>query len=190
MTTSRFNHTASLLADGKVLIIGGEDGSEDQGVTVPASAEIFDPATQTFTASSPMSTARAFHTATVLLDGTVLITGGLVIHVRFARASECGDLRPCSGPVPLHRQHVGRPLHARRNVVAGREHTHHRRESRRHRRGAGQHRSLPANPGQCVAIRGHSRRAPNDCGAQLSHRNAAAGWQGAGRRRSTKFTAY
>jgi hypothetical protein len=73
MAVARFGHTASLLSNGKVLITGGSDTSLGQ----PAkTAEIYDPATDSFTATGAMSTPRSGHTATVLTDGTVLISGG------------------------------------------------------------------------------------------------------------------
>jgi len=67
-------HTASLLADGKVLVAGG---MLDNAGTATATAELFDPANQMFTATTgSMTAAREFHTATVLSNGTVLLTGG------------------------------------------------------------------------------------------------------------------
>src|SRR5262249_22452843 len=66
MTTHRARHTATLLANGKVLIAGG--GS--------SSAELYDPATGTFPATGSMSTARGAGIATLLNDGKVLIAGG------------------------------------------------------------------------------------------------------------------
>lgn len=67
MTTGRSAHTATLPADGGVLILGGND---------LATAEIYDPASGTFAATGQMSTPR-YSPATVLLhDGRVLVVGG------------------------------------------------------------------------------------------------------------------
>src|ERR1700693_2047363 len=71
MGTERATHTATLLQDGKVLITGGFNNTE-----VLATAELFDPATGTFTPTGAMTTVRFSHTATLLADGKVLITGG------------------------------------------------------------------------------------------------------------------
>jgi len=67
-------HTASLLPNGKVLIAGG--GETDVIGELLASAGIYDPGSGTFAATSNMTERRSLHTATVLLDNTVLITGG------------------------------------------------------------------------------------------------------------------
>jgi RHS repeat-associated protein len=71
LVTPRWDHTATLLPNGQILITGGRNDS-----SVLASAELFDPVTETFTAlASAMTTPRAGHTATLLPDGRVLILG-------------------------------------------------------------------------------------------------------------------
>jgi len=77
MKDGRFAHSATLLADGRVLIAGGS-GPTAAGLGTPGlvTAEIFDPAGGTFAGTGNMETARSYHTATLLNDGTVLLTGG------------------------------------------------------------------------------------------------------------------
>jgi hypothetical protein len=90
MTTSRFSHAATLLAhgpaatNGKVLITGGSNASFDSGSNASsalATAEIFDPATGTFTATGAMKEMRFEHTATLLANGKVLLAGGTADNV-------------------------------------------------------------------------------------------------------------
>ncbi|MBZ5617724.1 MAG: hypothetical protein LAQ69_03155 [Acidobacteriia bacterium] len=77
MTATRMNHTATLLADGRVLIAGGFGGITSQAISNPrASAEVYDPAARSFTATGTMAKPRSGHTATLLSDGKVLIAGG------------------------------------------------------------------------------------------------------------------
>jgi Kelch motif len=74
MTTPRSAHTAALLPNGKVLIAGGYQQTLPNSIL--SSAELYDPSTGTFTATDKMSIPRAGHTATLLADGRVLISGG------------------------------------------------------------------------------------------------------------------
>ena len=67
LRTARYRHTAVLLRNGKVLVVGGQD---------EYTTELFDPPTGMWSYGPPMSTARAHHTTTLLRDGRVLICGG------------------------------------------------------------------------------------------------------------------
>jgi hypothetical protein len=76
MTSPRILHTATLLPDGQVLVAGGAIGVSPTGDTILASAELYDPASGTWTATAGMATVREFSTATLLPGGTVLMAGG------------------------------------------------------------------------------------------------------------------
>lgn len=73
MNYQRGAHVTALLTDGRVLITGGNIGTDHVRTN---SAEIYDPETGTFTLISSMLDARQQHTATLLSNGTVLIVGG------------------------------------------------------------------------------------------------------------------
>jgi uncharacterized protein YjdB len=72
---TRYFHTATLLPNGKVLVAGGEH-CDGNGCDATASAELYDPVTQTFAATGNLMTARMYHSATLLPNGKVLIAGG------------------------------------------------------------------------------------------------------------------
>jgi hypothetical protein len=79
MSVPRSVHTATRLSDGRVLLTGGQMriGAHQSTAGIHASAELYDPATETFTTIGDMSDARVAHAAVRLANGTVLITGGL-----------------------------------------------------------------------------------------------------------------
>jgi hypothetical protein len=85
LTTARYDHTATLLNNGMVLIAGGV-GSNAGSL---ADAELYNPATGTFAPTGSLTTARAWHTATLLSNGMVLIAGG------------CAGCPPGSNGTPL-----------------------------------------------------------------------------------------
>jgi N-acetylneuraminic acid mutarotase len=73
LTLARYDHTATLLLDGKVLVVGGLGAN---GVAT-ATAELYNPATGTCVLTGPLTNARSRHTATLLPNGKVLVTGGV-----------------------------------------------------------------------------------------------------------------
>ena len=86
MVTPRGEHTATLLQNGKVLIHGGVIAYNNALLPPPdrLNSELYDPNTGTFTALSNVLGPRVGHTATLLNDGTVLITGGSVVSTEKA----------------------------------------------------------------------------------------------------------
>ncbi|HET6382048.1 MAG TPA: kelch repeat-containing protein [Armatimonadota bacterium] len=82
MSVPRSGHRATLLNNGTVLISGGVS-STNGSVNPPPTAEIYTPATNTFSGVITMTSVRSNHTSTLLDDGTVLLAGGVD---RFGRA--------------------------------------------------------------------------------------------------------
>jgi hypothetical protein len=78
----RTRHTATLLEDGRVLVLGGMRGAEPIPVTAEefriwASADLYDPATGKLAATGSMTAPRWKESATLLPDGKVLVAGGI-----------------------------------------------------------------------------------------------------------------
>ena len=76
LATGRKWHTATLLPDGRLLVTGGAT-NYDQVYHPTSLVELYDPATHYWKAVEAMTNARAIHTATLLPNGKVLVTGGL-----------------------------------------------------------------------------------------------------------------
>src|SRR5262249_12733115 len=75
MLQPRTGHTATLLSDGKVLVMGGGSGAYPNFVNL-RSAEYFDPGTQRWFSASSTFYERLGHTATRLKNGNVVVAGG------------------------------------------------------------------------------------------------------------------
>jgi N-acetylneuraminic acid mutarotase len=75
LATSRYEATATLLPNGKVLVAGGIHGTGALAYSL-ATAELYDPAAGTWSATGSMNAARAAQTATLLPNGKVLVAGG------------------------------------------------------------------------------------------------------------------
>lgn len=76
LKVARHQHTATLLKNGMVLLAGGFSRVGRNLPTFLADAELYNPATKTFTPTGSLNTARDEHTATLLNNGMVLIAGG------------------------------------------------------------------------------------------------------------------
>jgi hypothetical protein len=75
LAEARARHTATLLADGRVLVVGGA-GTTDGGVAIRSAAEIWDPDSVSFAWAGSLHEGRFDHTATLLADDSVLVVGG------------------------------------------------------------------------------------------------------------------
>ena len=95
MTSMRADHTATLLPNGQVLLSAGSTGrSINEAVT--QTAELFDPATNRFTATGSLAAPRHKHAAVRLRDGKVLVIGGADSRLRgFYNSAELYD--PATG---------------------------------------------------------------------------------------------
>lgn len=78
LAQARAHHTATLLQDGRVLVVGGR-GTD--ALSTLASCELFDPKKGRWAACAPLAVARSHHAATLLEDGRVLVTGGTTHQV-------------------------------------------------------------------------------------------------------------
>jgi hypothetical protein len=78
MNYARIYHTLTMLANGQVFAVGGENNSDQSIVTTGVTpTEIWDPTTQTWTVAAPIAAARNYHSTAVLMpSGQVLVGGG------------------------------------------------------------------------------------------------------------------
>lgn len=90
LADARYDHTATLLSDGRVLVAGGRTGPSRYGPSL-ATAELYDPASGTWTGTGSLNTARRFHTGTLLPDGKVLVAGGVDSHDGYLASAELYD---------------------------------------------------------------------------------------------------
>ena len=97
MTAPRYVHTATLLPDGKVLIAGGLNANDGSAL---ATAEVYDPASGTWSPTGSMATARYTHEATLLPNGRVLVSGGVDGS---GALGDGGGVRPCLGHLERYR---------------------------------------------------------------------------------------
>lgn len=75
LITSRTSHTATLLPNGEVLVVGGVTNTGFVFGTL-GSAELYDQTSELWTKAASLTTARSYHTATLLRTGKLLVAGG------------------------------------------------------------------------------------------------------------------
>jgi hypothetical protein len=106
----RAQHTATALADGRVLVAGGTSVPGTDSLTELASTEAYDPASGTWQGLPPLGTPRAEHTATLLSSGAVLVAGGLDTSNSALRSAELYDpsapRQPWVAVAPMNRDRI------------------------------------------------------------------------------------
>jgi Kelch motif len=124
MTVRRALAVAAPLPDGRVLVAGGYDGTS--GVLYRATAEVFNPATGTFSAAGigAMGSPRSSAVAAPLPDGRVLVAGGHAGGAPFASAEifnpATNVFSPAAGSMTTPRERAAAaPLPDGRVLVAG-----------------------------------------------------------------------
>jgi hypothetical protein len=119
MLSTRVYQTATLLPDGRVLIVGGSPDTR----TSLSSAELYDPRSGTFIRTGNMTTPRRGHTATLLANGRVLVAGGygpgpsLASAELYDRAS--GTFSPTDSMTNARLGHTATLLHNGKVLIAG-----------------------------------------------------------------------
>lgn len=88
LAQARFNHTATLLPDGRALIVGGWKSVDYYENSVLDTAEVYDSKSATWSMLAPLHIGRVAHTATLLPDGRILVTGGQISRGLYIDSAE------------------------------------------------------------------------------------------------------
>jgi hypothetical protein len=88
MVQARNSHTATLLRDGRVLVVGGEKDGQSL-----ASCEVYDPQSRSWSLVKPLPRTRVYQTAVLMSDGRVMIGGGDV-----EASSDSNGFQPGTSP--------------------------------------------------------------------------------------------
>ncbi|MCI0341474.1 MAG: IPT/TIG domain-containing protein [Planctomycetales bacterium] len=120
LAIARANHTATVLGDGRILVVGGIGGTS-------GTAEIYDPATGKWVFTGALQTPRFCHTATLLRDGSVLVTGGFGVMLASALTLASAEIyvpalgtwMPTGGMSASRVGHTATTLPSGRTLVVG-----------------------------------------------------------------------
>jgi hypothetical protein len=116
LATGRQATSATLLPDGRVLVVGGSttlNGDPTSG------AELFDPVTRTWSAGAPSIGVHQRHTATLLSDGTVLVAGGVDSPLAEIYDPTTGSWTATGTMAKVRPGHTATRLHDGRVLAAG-----------------------------------------------------------------------
>lgn len=119
MILSRSHQTATLLPDGRVLVVGGKNNTGELPLV-----EIFNPLTNTWTNQALISIGRFWHTATLLPDGRVLVAGGetisgSVMNTAYLFIPQTGTWIPAGNMLAARSNHTATLLTNGRVLVVG-----------------------------------------------------------------------
>src|SRR6266496_4405785 len=118
LTIARYEHTATLLASGKVIVAGGFDG-----VASLTSTELYGPVTGAWNITGSLLTPRREHTATLLSNGNVLVAGGFGVSASLATAElynpGSGIWTPTGSLATARREHTATLLSNGKVLVTG-----------------------------------------------------------------------
>ena len=121
LSSARTRHAATLLPNGEVLVAGGASTSDY--LASVASAELYDPASGSWSLTGSLSTARTGHTETLLPSGKVLVTGGINATGYLASAElydpATGSWSPTGGLSTKRLGHTATLLPSGQTLVAG-----------------------------------------------------------------------
>jgi Kelch motif len=119
MAQHRTAHAAALLPNGKVLVSGGKIDEADPFEPYFKSAEVYDPATGTWSATGSMAEGRSEHTATLLPNGKVLVAGGNGLLAAELYDPATGTWSPTGSMAATHSEHTATLLPNGKVLVAG-----------------------------------------------------------------------
>jgi len=126
MAGPRWLHAATVLASGKVLVAGGQTGTTcGGGLEALSSAELYDPATGTWTSTGSLAAARHDFTVTLLPSGKVLAAsgafdcGGITVGSAELYDPGTGTWASAGSLATAHEDHTATLLHSGIVLVAG-----------------------------------------------------------------------
>ena len=102
MTHARMSHTLTLLPDGRVIAVGGEDSLDSFQPVIYSTTEIYDPDANSWSPGPNLSEPRSSHSATLLPDGRIFLVGG--IGQMLNDAGQLGERYPTNSSEFIHPQ--------------------------------------------------------------------------------------